>query len=516
MLLLSLGFWTKLFLAITQQIYKSQLYAFLKYLAAWLDAGGQITVKRIAVTPGVSSLAALNTSLLSNGVRVWVESVRGVFTLQEQTVSPVTNGRTIVAANGSVNHVWYWDGVCDPSWTLEPTWWVDNVSGNDENAGNTQLAAVATFDEIFLRRIGRGATVGPSPIDVRVARCDPNGTLNFHLNTIAPATPRATLNVLGTETILHAGSFTAGTADTNRATPSETVVHDAAIGDFAPYVGVDAFIEITASATPAKVGACAAILARLTATSVATSSFAVPDDSGMGNTVVRFAPASGDDYKIVTYPHTRFGTLRATISSMAALNPGYNLNRMSFVDASDYAQLVADDAICNAERCSFNSAMFNGPGGGSIQSCLLRSLCGCGGQYWLFSACGVLNQFDAYQCELCTFTDDSVFYGGNGLIVHSMSHVQMNNTGFFASVSNGITVDAGGVAQNSGGAVYGTANAAFGIVCHSGGVFVYANKPEINKTLGIGRETKVGGTDKQYAAIPFVEPANNAMIVANV
>lgn len=61
--------------------------------------------------------------------------------------------------------------------------------------------------------------------------------------------------------------------------------------------------------------------------------------------------------------------------------------------------------------------------------------------------------------------------------------------------------------------LWGTNNAGYGVAVEAGGKLLYATKPKINSGLGAGREARVGGTDKAWAAIPYVESANNAMIV---
>jgi hypothetical protein len=45
-------------------------------------------------------------------------------------------------------------------------------------------------------------------------------------------------------------------------------------------------------------------------------------------------------------------------------------------------------------------------------------------------------------------------------------------------------------------------------------VVTYVTKPVINGGLGAGRESIVGGTDKQWGAIPYVEATNEAALVA--
>jgi hypothetical protein len=46
-----------------------------------------------------------------------------------------------------------------------------------------------------------------------------------------------------------------------------------------------------------------------------------------------------------------------------------------------------------------------------------------------------------------------------------------------------------------------------------GGFYSHVTKPTINGTLGAGREAQIGGTDKVYGVVPYVEGANLAHLV---
>jgi hypothetical protein len=83
-----------------------------------------------------------------------------------------------------------------------------------------------------------------------------------------------------------------------------------------------------------------------------------------------------------------------------------------------------------------------------------------------------------------------------------------------ATSDNALVVQEGGLYQSFGATPdWGTNNAGHGVVVSSGGYSSYVTKPTINSGLGAGREAKVGGTDKEYSAIPHVEATNNAALV---
>lgn len=73
---------------------------------------------------------------------------------------------------------------------------------------------------------------------------------------------------------------------------------------------------------------------------------------------------------------------------------------------------------------------------------------------------------------------------------------------------------AGAVASKSSSSarsVYGSGNTfPTAALVRSGTGFVYTTKPTI---VGTVQDALVGGTARAWAAIPYIEPANNAMIV---
>lgn len=88
---------------------------------------------------------------------------------------------------------------------------------------------------------------------------------------------------------------------------------------------------------------------------------------------------------------------------------------------------------------------------------------------------------------------------------------------FDRTIANQAILVASGSVWRQTGAVpdWGTANAGHGVVVPATGNYIYGTKPTVNGTLGAGREALIGGTDKLYGAVPYVEGANNAALVLN-
>jgi hypothetical protein len=83
------------------------------------------------------------------------------------------------------------------------------------------------------------------------------------------------------------------------------------------------------------------------------------------------------------------------------------------------------------------------------------------------------------------------------------------NVAFFDGAFDGaISIESGSTYQSvnqngQGDLLWGTANAGHGVRVRSFGGLLYTTKPTINGGLGAGREALVGGTDKQWGAVPF-------------
>jgi len=83
-----------------------------------------------------------------------------------------------------------------------------------------------------------------------------------------------------------------------------------------------------------------------------------------------------------------------------------------------------------------------------------------------------------------------------------------------SSSDSTIVVPPGGLWLQQGAVPdWGTNNTGHGVKVQSAGIYSYTTKPTINGTLGAGREALVGGTDKLYSAIPYIEATNNAALV---
>jgi hypothetical protein len=108
----------------------------------------------------------------------------------------------------------------------------------------------------------------------------------------------------------------------------------------------------------------------------------------------------------------------------------------------------------------------------------------------------------------CYFQNSSLNVNNGGVVVS-------NGVAFFdvTTASSALIIGVNGTWQQATTADWGTNNAGYAITIASSGRYLYGTKPTINSGLGAGRETRIGGTDKLYAAVPYIEGANNAALV---
>lgn len=110
----------------------------------------------------------------------------------------------------------------------------------------------------------------------------------------------------------------------------------------------------------------------------------------------------------------------------------------------------------------------------------------------------------------CYFQNANVSTGFPGAVIDSTGVAFVDRT----SANSALSVAANSCWRQTGAIPdWGTNNTGHGITIVSTGNYTYATKPTVNGTLGAGREAQIGGTDKVYGAVPYIEGANNAALV---
>jgi len=129
----------------------------------------------------IAELSALPTELWPDGNTVRVETLKCLFVLETtaadavdmEVVATVEAGRKWMRQSAAVNNA-------NP-WALQATWYVDPVSGDDENSGATSGAPLQTFLE-FTRRV-QGATIGNTTVYLLSAGAELRGEVAFKETT---------------------------------------------------------------------------------------------------------------------------------------------------------------------------------------------------------------------------------------------------------------------------------------------------------------------------------------------
>lgn len=163
--------------------------------------GAQSTV------PNYAALAALvNPALPFQGGQVFVESTKSLWISDEDSTA-TPNNATVIARVGGGN--WLREpNFAHPSWTEQANYWVDALTGDDENAG-TALAPLESLDEVARRLVRLSSVVANYTIRLL---SDIPGTQNFHFPSLVDVGGTlASVIILGERTVRYSGTFAAVT-----------------------------------------------------------------------------------------------------------------------------------------------------------------------------------------------------------------------------------------------------------------------------------------------------------------
>lgn len=449
---------------------------------------------------------------LKNGSAVWVSSVGDVFRWDVASALTADN-ITIVnpTANGANPGRFIRALLGNPASRQQASWFV-STGGIDEASGLTALAPLRTDAEIQRRW-------GPSPqiaTAVTVTYVDsPTTQTNFDLQLLTDGS----FKLLGTAANVLTGAISAVTTQ-NRATQTPWDVTGVGLG--AAHVG--SIIEITASATPANVGAYAVVLKDLTGGKVRVSPFGTASVN-IGAPFAAVTPGVGDTFAVRSMPTLSVGTVTIRNGTGIAPAAGPPVKQAAVIDLLNLNGGAVGTGTIEASGVNVflfrvlsmamrwtgvarGASNITAAGGGvKTTSCLVAD-----SQTFNAFSMGLLAGLGATAGSTLLLKQDCYFQATTPSFSAGV-RITSSGTAYFDASAVALTIVPGCV-YGQGGAVpdWGTANGTFGIRVQSTGSYVYQTKPTINATLGAGRETVIGGTDKQYGAVPFIEPANSAAI----
>ena len=174
-----------------------------------------------------AALADYDDRLVENGGVVFVESYRDYFQKIVESPAPAAASGTIVPTSTG-DGGWYRLGIASPTWGAQATWYIDPLTGDDENDGGTTGTALATWAE-FTRRLEAISLVTTVTILSNIT--EPLLGRFRGLNTTA------TLSVVGNPTILATATGTTFTDPVRSGAQSPGTMTAGNIADFTAYLG---------------------------------------------------------------------------------------------------------------------------------------------------------------------------------------------------------------------------------------------------------------------------------------
>jgi hypothetical protein len=416
-----------------------------------------------------------------------------------------------------------------PDWKLQTTWFIDSTAPNQEASGLTALTPLQSDVELTRRWGADGAIQIGTQVTITYAQA-PTTVSNFDVRIL----DNASVTWLGTPTVNKSGIVL--TAVTVQVRTPGAEVPWAITGPTLGAVDVGKLAIITASGTGANVGAYARVLKDNGGGSVRVSPFGSATVAGA---FTQATPLVGDTISIVTPMTLRIGffSLRNDTQLISVAAPTRNVFIFDSItlDGAVGAGVGIDSGIVRSEnsqvlymRSILQNLSLTGInslsnihrllGGGCAVQVDIRS------NQVIFRQVGVTGIINTYPTSFLTAQVDCYFQNAQ-LNLNQGACVNTQGVAFFdkAAADTCFTLGGGGgtgsgtcfVRQTGATADWGSGNAGHGLKIQSGSQYIYTTKPTINGTLGAGREALIGGTDKVYGAVPYVEGANNAMLVLN-
>jgi len=465
------------------------------------------------VFDNIANMAAYPIPNNRNRMTVWVKTLECPWTL-ETTSGATPDGITVVAANGPGN--WMrrspnWAGN-KSRWLLQTDWYIDAVNGDDENTGAAYDNALKTHAELE-RRFGQWPDISTEYSIVVISDLDetihmafrqlPDGIIHWY--GLAQAT-------LATGTV---------TGYTEAAVGVEGRLTDAA-QDFTAYEGRR--LRLTSGAGAGK--AMTFIGPRVSGNTVVRcgrptyftsfSAFTAQAAAGADYAIEQQCKIRGISVKVETVDvgDTSASSLPAAVFEDFDLtgNPDTDNSYIS-TNRSSYAVVLMACAMGSSTYLNLNGAV-------RLLAC---SSCDSDGTRGLLEVTGGLvglSNYSGGNVSIRSGTKANVGNVSNDVCQFDTKPMTVDNGTFVNIWAAGLYDCAfGGVLALIGSFVYsyklwGSGNGGPGIEVESHWWYVSGNKPTITGSTPGTDDANIGGTNVAWAAVPYIEPTNNAMCVA--
>jgi len=162
-----------------------------------------------SVVATIAALQALDAATFAEGHEVFVVSLLDTFVLATTSLASDTSPgpyRVIAALNAPAGTKWVRRQDTAETWRRVTTWFFNNTTGNDENAGSTSITPLKTAEEFYRR------TSGNCPNNCTFTIQDGNYSFDMPIHVPSPGISRARITVIGTPTQVATGSVASTTA----------------------------------------------------------------------------------------------------------------------------------------------------------------------------------------------------------------------------------------------------------------------------------------------------------------
>jgi hypothetical protein len=473
-------------------------------------------------------------SSVEDGEIVWVRSTQCLWVYRVNS-GLVANGTDVVASLYG-NGVWVRSNMTLGATgdLLQTAWFIDPTNGNDANDGSTLATALKT-DAERQRRWGSIARI-VAPTTVTYTSSPPaTDKVNYDVMYMEGAS----LTITGTPTITNPNVSLTAVQVLDRTTSPTTRWAITGVG-----LGAADVARIVAINAGPRVGAYALVLKDEGGGKVDVSPFGTLDianAAALANGFAQVTPLVADTVDVMTFPVLTVGSFVARVgtqSNFTAAPANCVLIQNVQLDGTGggannvIGSIVSLGASFIIGRALLRNVRVAGWGGfyqcgGGVLSLLRWEFLGSqnGGPFCIVNGTGfakgaggagvVTNAHggsmaidgDATLQDMSFFNWGFATMGRVGMYDRIIADLAWQN--FLGGVIRCRTFLVATL-------VYGDNNLGVGCKVFAGSFVTYGTKPTINTSNGAGRQTIIGGVNTDWAAVPAVTAANNAMIVVDV
>lgn len=455
----------------------------------------------------LADLACLPVTELWEGAEVFVQTLEDQFTLHRTNGTVVPDGITVVpplAGNpraGYPTAAWYRKEIQSLRWRWQHNWFLDPLAGHDENDGAAAGRALRTYAELQ-RRVGGTLVLNPDGLDIEVLS---DVTEQVSIDMQSPSGVAVVYFHAALPTPLYTGVVSAYT-------------------DYDAPTGQDGVL--TDNGIPASFTASGLVghLARVTAGPRAGAEFMVAKDLGSKQARVS-APIVTPFFE--TFTGLQAGDTYAVYGNLIKLGANDTPITME-IHGGPGAQLafqwleLGNPGIHKVEHKG---------GGVFLSGCLVNGLDVDGGHV------------DSAQLFNCRCVSGCRVNAGSALLVGGMFDGVQARAGARVTAQRAITQDGGWYAYPTGyitavdwlaafdtatamligpnalldlstAQLFGKGIASIGVDVQSAGTVVYNSALPLDQLMAPATQCRIGGVGVNYAALPNVNAANTAKIVA--